>query len=156
MITSAPNARMDAASSMKPSILRAIQRGMSIESLAAKRAIFQKVVERHDAGHDGDRDATFAHLIDKVKVRIGVEEELRDRQVRAACALATKFFRSRFGVAALGWYSGIGRHLDGEIVAVALADETHQIGGVSEFTDRPMPLGRSPRSATMRLIPFDL
>ena len=87
----------------------------------------------------------FAHFVNEVEVGIGIEEELRDRRVSAGLRLGDKVLEISLGIAALRVVLRVGRHFDGEVIAMTLADEAHQIGGVHKFTDRTHATGRSPQ-----------
>ena len=65
-----------------------------------------------------------------MEVGIGIKEELRDRRVSAGLRLGDKVVQISLGVAALRVVLGVGGDFDGEVIAVTLADEAHQISGV--------------------------
>ena len=78
------------------------------------------VVDRHDARHDGHRDAQRAHLVDEVEVGVGVEEELRDRRVGAGLDLVREVLQVAPRVALLRVVFGVGRDLDVPVGALGL------------------------------------
>ena len=86
---------MLAASSMKPSIRIATQRGMSMPSRCGELGDAAVVVEGHDARHDGLGDAGLARFLSEVEVRVGVEEELGDGAVGAGLHLVGKVLQVR-------------------------------------------------------------
>jgi len=91
------------------------------------------VVEGHDARHDGHRDAQLAHLLDEVEVRVRVEEELRDRPVRAGLDLRGEVLQVALRVALLRVVLGIGGDFDGPVPPLRGADELDQLAGVAEL-----------------------
>src|SRR5690606_18988377 len=104
------------------------------------------VGDRHDAGDDGHVDAPSASLLNEGKIRISVEEQLRNQEVGASVdlelqriqiLLEARRFRMRLGIAGTG-----------NAKLVVLAGEGHEFARMSKTAHGGLEACRSLRRIT--------
>src|SRR5687767_10944924 len=96
----------------------------------------REIRDRHDARHDRRGDPRAPRVVDEAEIRVGVEEVLRDRAVRAGVELALEVLEVAREAVGLRVHLGIARDLDVEPVAGFLADESDEVARIAELAHR--------------------
>ena len=91
------------------------------------------VGDRHDAGDHRNRDVGPGTAFEKIEVRVGHVEVLRDCSVGTGIDLAPEGIEVGIRAGGLRVHFGIGGDFKLEAVAMCLADERHQLAGVMEI-----------------------
>src|SRR5438445_11524313 len=90
--------------------------------------------DRHDARRDRHADAELARVVDEAEIRIGVEEVLRDRTIRAGVDLALEVGQIAHRIAGLRMHFGIAGDIDMKLAVAFPADEFDLIPRVAEVS----------------------
>src|SRR4029450_12208361 len=111
--------------------------------------------DRQDAGHDAGMYARRGAAVAESQETVRVEEELRDRALRAGVELRPEVVELEIGARRLGMHFRIGR--DGNLEVRDRSQALHQIDRIRVAlgcgTYCVVPCGGSPRKATMWRMP---
>jgi hypothetical protein len=108
------------------------------------------VLDGHDSRHDGHRDACGADVADPVEKDVDVEEHLRDDEIGAGIDLLAQvshLFFARDGLLVALRETSNGNV---EVIAIAFADEAHEIDCVDKAVFDGCPIGGTARWVTTK------